>query len=205
MCQGKVKKKRTISTIYDIYKSRVRMISCAHDIPLTTLRQQVSAVSRRREFFMWKSSCGNQYTSKYIHKHTHRSLFLIWYLVQQYFYGFVTLVFYSSVPFFPSILLLCSVKFHDFLRFFLPFVFSVFGCLFFFSLFVFCSPSGIKGFWWSYPNIYDLVERELKIENPFTDWTRSSFFSPDGLQARGHVLMKTAWTKHCGSMHFLGV
>ncbi|CAN0313361.1 unnamed protein product, partial [Ectocarpus sp. 4 AP-2014] len=41
---------------------------------------------------------------------------------------------------------------------------------------------GIKGFWWSYPNIYDLVERELKIENPFTDWTRSSFFSPDGLQ-----------------------
>lgn len=43
---------------------------------------------------------------------------------------------------------------------------------------------GIKGFWWSYPNIYDLVERELKIEKPFTDWTRSSFFSPDGLQAR---------------------
>ncbi|CAM9460726.1 unnamed protein product, partial [Ectocarpus sp. 13 AM-2016] len=42
--------------------------------------------------------------------------------------------------------------------------------------------AGIKGFWWSYPNIYDLVERELKIENPFTDWTRSSFFSPDGLQ-----------------------
>lgn len=41
---------------------------------------------------------------------------------------------------------------------------------------------GIKGFWWSYPNIYDLVERELKIDKPFTDWTRSSFFSPDGLQ-----------------------
>eukprot|EP00752_Nemacystus_decipiens_P011813 g10482.t1 len=46
--------------------------------------------------------------------------------------------------------------------------------------------AGIKGFWWSYPNIYDLVERELNIEKPFTDWTRSSFFSPDGLQAREH-------------------
>ncbi|CAN0039320.1 unnamed protein product, partial [Scytosiphon promiscuus] len=45
--------------------------------------------------------------------------------------------------------------------------------------------AGIKGFWWSYPNIYDLVEKELKIDKPFTDWTRSSFFSPDGLQVAG--------------------
>ncbi|CAN0298976.1 unnamed protein product, partial [Hapterophycus canaliculatus] len=48
--------------------------------------------------------------------------------------------------------------------------------------------AGIKGFWWSYPNIYDLVERELKIDKPFTDWTRSSFFSPDGLQVEAPVL-----------------
>ncbi|CAM9879016.1 unnamed protein product, partial [Ascophyllum nodosum] len=48
--------------------------------------------------------------------------------------------------------------------------------------------AGIKGFWWSYPNIYDLVERQLRVENPFTDWTRSSFFSPDGLQVEAPVL-----------------
>lgn len=55
---------------------------------------------------------------------------------------------------------------------------------------------GIKGFWWSYPNIYDLVERELKIENPFTDWTRSSFFSPDGLQVVGSS-SRFAWQCRC--------
>eukprot|EP00904_Undaria_pinnatifida_P012142 jgi/Undpi1/8058/HiC_scaffold_24.g10530.m1 len=48
--------------------------------------------------------------------------------------------------------------------------------------------AGIKGFWWSYPNIYDLVERQLNIDNPFTDWTRSSFFSPHGLQVEAPVL-----------------
>lgn len=50
--------------------------------------------------------------------------------------------------------------------------------------------AGIKGFWWSYPNIYDLVERELRIEDPFTDWTRSSFFNPDGLQVEAPVFNK---------------
>lgn len=49
-------------------------------------------------------------------------------------------------------------------------------------------PQGIKGFWWSYPNIYDLVERELGVDRPFTDWTRSSFFSPAGLQVEAPVL-----------------
>ncbi|CAN0260079.1 unnamed protein product [Discosporangium mesarthrocarpum] len=47
--------------------------------------------------------------------------------------------------------------------------------------------AGIKGFWWSYPNIYRLVEEELKVENPFSDWTRSSFFSPKGLQVCARV------------------
>ena len=41
--------------------------------------------------------------------------------------------------------------------------------------------AGIKGFWYQYRNI-DALVRELGIPNPFTPWTRSSFWSPAGLQ-----------------------
>lgn len=46
--------------------------------------------------------------------------------------------------------------------------------------------AGIKGFWWQYNNIYELV-RELGIQEPFTDWTRSTFYSPDGIQVEAPV------------------
>lgn len=46
--------------------------------------------------------------------------------------------------------------------------------------------AGIKGFWWQYHNIYELV-RELDIAWPFTDWTRSSFYSPSGIQVQAPV------------------
>ena len=36
-------------------------------------------------------------------------------------------------------------------------------------------------FWYQYSNINALVEA-LELENPFTEWTRSSFWAPDGLQ-----------------------
>jgi len=36
-------------------------------------------------------------------------------------------------------------------------------------------------FWYQYSNINALVG-ELGIDNPFTEWTRSSFWAPDGLQ-----------------------
>lgn len=39
---------------------------------------------------------------------------------------------------------------------------------------------GIKGFWYQYANIESLVKK-LGID-PFTEWTRSSFWAPDGLQ-----------------------
>ncbi|CAM9743595.1 unnamed protein product, partial [Choristocarpus tenellus] len=48
--------------------------------------------------------------------------------------------------------------------------------------------AGIKGFWWSYPNIYNLVQNELGLDNVFTDWTGSSFYSPEGLQVEAPVL-----------------
>ncbi|MCO5601895.1 hypothetical protein L7F22_056021 [Adiantum nelumboides] len=46
--------------------------------------------------------------------------------------------------------------------------------------------AGIKGFWWQYGNIYELV-KELGIPWPFTDWTRSTFYSPDGMQVEAPV------------------
>ena len=36
-------------------------------------------------------------------------------------------------------------------------------------------------FWYQYSNISALVD-ELGIDTPFTEWTRSSFWAPDGLQ-----------------------
>ncbi|KAL3146106.1 hypothetical protein ABBQ38_015455 [Trebouxia sp. C0009 RCD-2024] len=46
--------------------------------------------------------------------------------------------------------------------------------------------AGIKGFWYQYSNINALVA-ELGIEDPFTQWTRSSFWAPDGLQVQSPI------------------
>lgn len=46
--------------------------------------------------------------------------------------------------------------------------------------------AGIKGFWWQYHNIYALI-CELGIPWPFTDWMRSTFYSPDGIQVEAPV------------------
>jgi hypothetical protein len=49
---------------------------------------------------------------------------------------------------------------------------------------------GIKGFWWGYSNIVSLVEEELNLtgsSSPFTPFTRSSFWSPEGLQVGDRV------------------
>ncbi|MEM9219795.1 MAG: FAD-dependent oxidoreductase [Cyanobacteria bacterium P01_F01_bin.150] len=40
--------------------------------------------------------------------------------------------------------------------------------------------AGIHGFWYPYSNIFSLID-ELEI-SPFTDWTRSSQYSPNGLE-----------------------
>ncbi|WIA19763.1 hypothetical protein OEZ85_005677 [Tetradesmus obliquus] len=45
---------------------------------------------------------------------------------------------------------------------------------------------GIKGFWYQYSNIEALVS-ELGIPSPFTPFTRSSFWSPDGLQVESPI------------------
>ncbi|KAI5076274.1 hypothetical protein GOP47_0008339 [Adiantum capillus-veneris] len=46
--------------------------------------------------------------------------------------------------------------------------------------------AGIKGIWWQYGNIYELV-KELGIPWPFTDWTRSTFYSPSGIQVEAPI------------------
>ena len=46
--------------------------------------------------------------------------------------------------------------------------------------------AGMKGFWYQYHNIFRLAD-ELGLEEPFTDWTESSFFSPSGLVTEGPV------------------
>ncbi len=45
---------------------------------------------------------------------------------------------------------------------------------------------GMRGFWKDYPNINALGD-ELGIENAYTDFTESSFFSPDGLECTAPV------------------
>jgi hypothetical protein len=47
---------------------------------------------------------------------------------------------------------------------------------------------GIKGFWYQYANIESLVKK-LGID-PFTEWTRSSFWAPDGLQVSFYKMMR---------------
>mmetsp|Transcript_13605 Transcript_13605/g.49465 ORF Transcript_13605/g.49465 Transcript_13605/m.49465 type:complete len:454 (-) Transcript_13605:248-1609(-) len=44
----------------------------------------------------------------------------------------------------------------------------------------------MKGFWYQYWNTWRLVD-ELGIDNPFTEWSKSSFYTPQGLLTEGPV------------------
>ena len=59
--------------------------------------------------------------------------------------------------------------------------------------------AGMKGFWYQYPNIFNLV-KDLGIENPFTDWTESNFYTPEGLLTEGPVFQNQVSVP---SFHFL--
>lgn len=54
--------------------------------------------------------------------------------------------------------------------------------------------AGTRGFWMDYPNINKLVTSDLGLEESavFTDFTNSSFYSPDGLEATAPVFSKGA-------------
>ena len=53
--------------------------------------------------------------------------------------------------------------------------------------------AGTRGFWKDYPNIEDLVgELGLKEDDVFTEFTNSSFYSPDGLEATAPVFSNGA-------------
>ena len=54
--------------------------------------------------------------------------------------------------------------------------------------------AGTRGFWMDYPNINNLVLQELGLREDeiFTDFTNSSFYSPDGLEATAPVFSKGA-------------
>ncbi|KAF5833500.1 hypothetical protein DUNSADRAFT_10187 [Dunaliella salina] len=52
--------------------------------------------------------------------------------------------------------------------------------------------AGIKGFWYSYKNIFKLVEELNLPEWPFTDWTNSGFWSPKGLVTEAPVFSRQA-------------
>merc|ERR1719460_577024 len=53
--------------------------------------------------------------------------------------------------------------------------------------------AGTRGFWFDYPNINDLVAQlGLQESEVFTDFTNSSFYSPDGLEATAPVFSKGA-------------
>eukprot|EP00903_Cladosiphon_okamuranus_P014042 g13058.t2 len=41
--------------------------------------------------------------------------------------------------------------------------------------------AGVHGFWYPYRNIFKLIEEDLKID-PFTPWTQSAQYSPEGLE-----------------------
>lgn len=64
--------------------------------------------------------------------------------------------------------------------------------------------AGIRGFWKDYPNINALCAQlgliELKV---FTDFTNSSFYSPDGLEATAPVFSKAKFPKLPDNLPFL--
>jgi len=51
--------------------------------------------------------------------------------------------------------------------------------------------AGIHGFWYPYRNIFALV-RQLGL-TPFTDWTRSSQYSPAGLEVESPIFQNEPW------------
>merc|ERR1719310_1486375 len=55
--------------------------------------------------------------------------------------------------------------------------------------------AGTKGFWKDYPNINSLVSKDLGLreEDVFTDFTNSSFYSPDGLEATAPVFSRSSF------------
>merc|ERR1719247_409766 len=54
--------------------------------------------------------------------------------------------------------------------------------------------AGTRGFWMDYPNINKLVTGDLGLQEDavFTDFTNSSFYSPDGLEATAPVFSQSA-------------
>lgn len=54
--------------------------------------------------------------------------------------------------------------------------------------------AGTRGFWKDYPNIEDMVAQlGIREEDVFTEFTASSFFSPDGLEATAPVFSHSAF------------
>jgi uncharacterized protein with NAD-binding domain and iron-sulfur cluster len=51
--------------------------------------------------------------------------------------------------------------------------------------------AGIHGFWYPYRNIFGLVD-QLGLK-PFTDWTRSSQYSPAGLEVESPIFQNEPW------------
>ncbi|MGI0486493.1 hydroxysqualene dehydroxylase [Pantanalinema rosaneae CENA516] len=51
--------------------------------------------------------------------------------------------------------------------------------------------AGIHGFWYPYRNIFSLVD-QLGLR-PFTDWTRSSQYSPAGLEVESPIFQRQPW------------
>lgn len=51
--------------------------------------------------------------------------------------------------------------------------------------------AGVHGFWYPYHNIFSLVNR-LGLQ-PFTDWTRSSQYSPAGLEVESPIFQHEPW------------
>merc|ERR1719453_39115 len=52
--------------------------------------------------------------------------------------------------------------------------------------------AGTRGFWFDYPNINHLVSDTLGLDEDkiFTEFTNSSFYSPDGLEATAPVFSR---------------
>lgn len=46
--------------------------------------------------------------------------------------------------------------------------------------------AGVHGFWYCYRNVFNLVENELRLR-PFTDWTPSAQYSPNGLEVTSPI------------------
>ena len=64
--------------------------------------------------------------------------------------------------------------------------------------------AGTRGFWYDYPNINKLcAELGLSEEDVFTDFTNSSFYSPDGLEATAPVFSKAKFPELPDNLPFL--